>query len=583
NFYGAIKGISSGNGNLTLTTSGAINVGNPSFTTNIGATNPVGDILIAGYNPTALNVYGSITSKSLKVDTNNNVKVLGAINITGAQNYNGDGLVLVGDSDISIGAVTTTNSSSSIKLNHFGNLKLLGNIQAAGSFDQSTLGGGVIEVGAVVANPPVIPSTIISIAANNNTLLDFDTDIRLNSNLTVQSLSNGANVTFNKSINSAVGTKAGLNVQSTGVLQFSGSLGDQVQLGAINTSNAVLSGIVANTLGTSITALSFTSGSVLGDIEIAVPQTYNGSTGLNLGTTAKNTFSNDITLGRVTTQNGGGVQFANADLLNLQDDMNLDGAFSQVGSSINAKVNFGSLNPFSINTNAKNVSLQSPVVLIQNTTVQTGGAGDITFSNIVDSTNSGGNSSLRNLTINNPSGASYFSKNVGASANSQLGSISVTSGTINLGSNAIQILTKSTNGQNYTGAIKLNANTTMDAGNAGSVVFSSTMDSGLSTSSLAITNTPAVQINGRVGSISPLSSVNISANTTTLNADQITTIGSSGQVYNTGLTIGTGVTTATLNAGTGAVDFQQTVTVGNRNLVVTGNDVIIGAGSTLTS
>ncbi|MFN6054278.1 MAG: beta strand repeat-containing protein, partial [Planctomycetia bacterium] len=494
---GQVRGITGGSGSLTLNTAGNI-----IFSNDVGISNALGDIFITGSNPSSLTVNGGVTAASLKTDTGRTVS--GQISITGTQTYSGaDGLVLSGNSNISVAAITTTNPAAPIQLSHFGNLNLLGNIQAAGSFDQTSTGSGVINIGATIPSPPVTPVTTTSIIANNNTLLDFDANLILNNNLLVQTTFNNANVSFAKDINSASGTKAGLTVRSTGVLQFTGNIGNQVQLGDINTANQTLSGLTATTTGTSINASSFTSGSVLGDITITVPQVYNGTTGLILGTTAAGGVSNDITIGQVTTQNGGPVQINNSDILNITQNLNMDGSFSQLNNSGSAQIKIGATSPISIITSGDDISFQGQIVLVQNSTLQTGGLGNVSFSETVNSTSSGGASSLRTLTVNNTSGTTNFNKSVGAGVNGRLGSLSITSTTINLGqSTAIQVITGSSTGQSYNGAVRVNSATTLDSNSAGPVAFSSTVDSGSSTSALAVNNTTSIQFNNRVGATS---------------------------------------------------------------------------------
>ncbi|MFN6052492.1 MAG: hypothetical protein ACK47R_16825, partial [Planctomycetia bacterium] len=82
---------------------------------------------------------------------------------------------------------------------------------------------------------------------------------------------------------------------------------------------------------------------------------------------------------------------------------------------------------------------------------------------------------------------------------------------------------------------------------------------------------------------SALDSLSIAATTTLLNTDQVFTTGLSGMLFNTNLSLGSSVTTATLNAGTGPVDFEQAVSIGSKTLNVTADSIIIGTTSTITS
>lgn len=131
-----------------------------------------------------------------------------------------------------------------------------------------------------------------------------------------------------------------------------------------------------------------------------------------------------------------------------------------------------------------------------------------------------------------------------------LGSLIVT-GTAALGGGLVT--TTASGGQTFTGAVTLNANTTLTAG-GGSVVFGSTING---TFSLAINSSGITTFGGAIGGTVPLVSLATDVpGTTQFNAASATTTGFAGIVFADLVTLGAD---ATLNAGAAPINFQASV------------------------
>ncbi|NBR07740.1 MAG: S-layer family protein, partial [Planctomycetes bacterium] len=560
------NGNMNGTQNLTMTTSGAIN-----FNGNVGANNPLGDIYITGANPSGFTITGTVNASSLQ--NLNSSFVNGNISIVNAQNYSVGGIVLESRNagSITVGNITSGGTNSIVSFTHAGNLNLQGNINDSGTFVQNGTSGGTVFVGTTVP-------TTIQIGSGGAA---FNRAVTLNRSL---SLTAPGNITFGQNLNSAVGQTSNLTLNSSGILSFATNVGDTTALGVIDASTSSLTGITATNVNAVIRAQSFNSGFVAGNINLTTPQTYSTAAGLNLTTVVPGSGTSNITLGAVTTSNGGVVNIQNVDSLKLQGTLTLDGAFTQTNndlSSTNEDVEFGAVSgiSFSLTTTGDNISFEAPITMNQNSLLSTGatGLGVVTLSSSVDSLFNG----AKNLTITNANGTANIGGSLGTANNAELGLLAITSNAINFTDNlnTTTVKTKGSSGQSYNGAVALNGDVVMNAGTTGPVSFSRTIDSApLATKSLTLQGINAAQLNGNIGAINPLSSFSVSGTSsalTTFNAGSVTTIGS-GQTYNTALLIGnTAPSQINLTAGSGDVVFGNTVSLTSRNLTVSADEIDI--------
>jgi hypothetical protein len=564
-FNGNINGTQ----NLTMKTAGAIN-----FNGNIGATNPLGDMFIDAANPSGFTITGTVNASSLQ--NINNSFVNGNISIVSAQNYSVGGLVLESRNagSITVGNIISGGSSSTVSFTHQGNLNLQGNINNSGTFAQIGTSGGTVLVGTTVP-------TTIQIGLGGAA---FNRAVTLNRSL---SLTAPGDISFAQNLNSAVGQTSNLTLNSAGILSFANNVGNTTALGVIDASTATLTGITANNVNSVIKAQSFNSGFVAGDINLTTPQTYSTVTGLNLTTVVPISGTSNITLGAVTTSNGGVVNIQNVDGLKLQGTLTLDGAFTQTNNdltSLNEFVEFGAAIGISFNltTTGDNISFEAPITMFQNSSLSTGatGLGIVTLSSSVDSLLN----AAKNLSVTNVNGITNIGGSLGTvAATAELGFLAITSNAINFTDNlnTTNVKTKGASGQSYTGTVSLNGDVLMDAGTTGPVSFSSTIDSAaLATKALTLQGVNAVQLNGNIGATNPLSSFSVSGTSsalTTFNAGSVTTIGS-GQTYNTALLIGnTAPGQINLTAGSGDVVFGNTVGLTSKNLTVSADEIEINS------
>ena len=243
---------------------------------------------------------------------------------------------------------------------------------------------------------------------------------------------NKADVTFASTLDGTFD----LTVNSTGSLNFQGNVGATTPLRNITTQS--LTGLnVIGAKGTdangtdngtdpvSVNADSFftTSGGVNGNILFSGTQKYNTTTGLNLAATKRSTTlvdtgaPGDITLnGAITMVSGATLNLAHDGALNINANIT-NGNFTEVPSTtsgVTPIVNIGGNADVSITSDAA-ISFISPVNLISNLTLKTGGGQGVTFNNTL-------NGPL-GLTVNS-TGPLLFNGTVGAT--STVGAISTT-------------------------------------------------------------------------------------------------------------------------------------------------------------
>ena len=231
---------------------------------------------------------------------------------------------------------------------------------------------------------------------------------------------NKADVTFASTLNGSFD----LTVNSTGSLNFQGNVGPANRLGNIITQSITgLNLLGANgTDAVSLRAASFnTAGGVKGNILFSGTQNYTTTVGLALAATKRSKTLVDTGAPGDITLNGAITMVSNA-TLNLAHDGALyinanitNGKFTEVPSTtlgVTPIVNIGGNADVSITSDAA-ISFISPVNLISNLTLKTGGGQGVTFNNTL-------NGPL-GLTVNS-TGPLLFNGTVGAT--STVGAIS---------------------------------------------------------------------------------------------------------------------------------------------------------------
>ena len=239
---------------------------------------------------------------------------------------------------------------------------------------------------------------------------------------------NKADVTFASTLDGTFD----LNVNSTGSLNFQGNIGATTPLGKITTQS--LTGLNVGTVRNdatstkanvvSVNSASFnTGGGVNGNILFSGTQNYTTITGLDLNATKRSATlvdagaAGDITLnGAITMFSGAILNLAHDGALNINANIT-NGLFTEVPgttSSVTPIVNIGGNADVTITSDA-GISFISPVNLISNLILATGGGQGVTFNETL-------NGPL-GLTVNS-SGPLLFKGTVGAT--STVGAISTT-------------------------------------------------------------------------------------------------------------------------------------------------------------
>ncbi|MSR31085.1 MAG: hypothetical protein EXR99_06205 [Gemmataceae bacterium] len=357
---------------LTLNT-----VSTVEFKANVGDTSTVDQIVTLGNNPSALTFVGGGALQAGGVTATVN----GAVTITVDQNYTGIGLNLttIGKAGtVTLGKITSQSGSiAGVTINNGVNtagagaiLTLTKDLALDGAFSQ--VGDNQVNIGDNTS------AATINITTNNQDV-SFSGAVVLVKNLNINAGTfTTSDVVFNGSLDSLSGVANNLTVLAGGRMQFLGSVGAVTPLGVIDSTLATLSTLIADTPSKIIQTGSLAA-KVAGTISLLVDQTYSTAAGLVLSTVNP---GNSISLGNITTVNGGVVQVANTGTATLAGNIIASGSVSFTGTG---SLVFGSPNITSLTVRSEtgNIFFNGAVTLGIDTQIATQG-GTITFNNLVD-------------------------------------------------------------------------------------------------------------------------------------------------------------------------------------------------------
>jgi hypothetical protein len=321
---------------------------------------------------------------------------------------------------------------------------------------------------------------------------------------------------------------------------FSGTL-DGGQTLAVNTSGTTtFGGAVGGT--TALTSLTTDKG---------------GTTAINGGTVKTSgadgqVYNDAVTLGANTVLDAaaGAITFATTLDGVYRLDANTTGTTTfngAVGSKLaltHLETNNGgttAINGGSVTTDSADSQVYNDAVTLGANTLLDAGNGGITFATTLDGA----------FTLNaNTTGTTTFNGALGGTT--ALVSLSTNKGgttAINGGS----VKTSGSDGQVYSDAVTLGANTVLDAA-AGAITFATTLDGAFT---FAANTAGATTFNGAVGGTTALTSLATNkGGTTAINGGSVKTSGADGHVYNDAVTLGENTT---LDAAAGAITFATTL------------------------
>jgi filamentous hemagglutinin family protein len=273
--------------NLTLNAgTGTINLGGA-----VGSNTRLGNLIIE--SATDVNAQ-SITAASITQKAGTGTTTLGDLNTNTETGIN-----LTGNSFVLNGKVTTTNNGG-FTISNASPLTINGGIfDLDGAFKQ--IGEGVVSLSGKLTT--------------TNDEISFKSAVNLIGNTELNTGLGIGDITFNNTVDGAVNLT--LNA-GTGTINLGGAVGSNTRLGNLIIESAT------DVNAQSITAASITQVSGSGITNLGVLDT-NSPQGINL---KGNIFN---LTGAITTTNNGGFTINNRGILSLKNEINLDGAFNQIG------------------------------------------------------------------------------------------------------------------------------------------------------------------------------------------------------------------------------------------------------------
>ncbi|MBI1918657.1 MAG: autotransporter-associated beta strand repeat-containing protein, partial [Planctomycetes bacterium] len=410
-------------------------------------------------------------------------------------------------------------------------------------------GGTVSTSGNQTYNDAVVLTNDTTLNGANVT---FNSTVDSDSNATPRSLTvNSPNITFNGAVGGSsplasltdnVGTTDlnGSSVTTTGNQTYNGPVvltadttlnGSNITFNSIvdSDSNATPRSLTVNSSGNGTTAFAGPVGSI--GILASLTTNADGTTDLNAGnvtTTGNQTYNDAVVLTNDTTLNGSNITFGST----LDSDSNATPRVLAVFSSGNGTTTFngavGAASPLSFlltnadgttDINGNSVSTtgdqmyNDAVVLTANTTLN---GANITFNSTVDSDS---NATPRALTVNSSNnGTTLFNGTVGG--NAALASLTTNADGTTVLVNVGNVTT--TGDQTFNDAVLLVGDTTLNGSN---ITFNSTVDSAGGGSNLTVNSSGngTTTFNGTVGGNGSLTSLTTNADgTTDLNGGNVT-------------------------------------------------------------
>ncbi|HTV47779.1 MAG TPA: filamentous hemagglutinin N-terminal domain-containing protein, partial [Phycisphaerae bacterium] len=349
----------------------------------------------------------------------------------------------------------------------------------------------------------------------------------------------GGDITFDSTINdgNAAGTD-GLTVDTTGLTDFKGSVGNTAALKYLDVGNS------SDINGAGITT---DSGG----------QTYGGAVLITTTTTLKDTDAGDITFdSTINDGNAAGTDGLTVDTTGLTD---FKGSVGNTAALQYLDVDGGSdINGAGITTDAGGQTYGGAVLITATTTLKDTDAGNITFDSMINDGNAAGTDGLTVDTT----GLTSFDGDVGGTTALKYLDVDNSSDINGAG------ITTDSGGQTYGGAVLITATTTLTDADGGDITFDSTINDGnaAGTDGLTVDTTGLTDFKGSVGNTTALQYLDVdtgmgySGGTTDINGASVTT-DSGGQTYGGAVLITTTTTLKDIDAGN--ITFDSTINDGN--------------------
>ncbi len=417
----------------------------------------------------------------------------------------------------------------------FNNLTLLNNTAADGSGIYSNNNNAIAFQGITT-----LGSNVTSLGSQT-----YENNVTLLNNITLT----GSDISFQNTVDGS----QDLVINADGITQFNGLVGDINPLNSITTNTAGITQFNGNITTTGIQ-------NYQDDVEINNSINLNTSnSNINFGNSLDSQLgeSNNLTLttgiGNITfTDSVGNNQTLGAIQIN-------NGGTTRFNNLVNATsltTDIEGITEINGNINTTNFQTYNDALNIANNPILTNTGNTIQFNNTVD--NNPSNLTNSNLSIN--SGNTIF-------FNATLGSISAINN-LDLNSENITLSNNvnTLNNQVYNGSVLLAQNLELNSINNGNIQFANTVDG-----NFALTvNSGSISLLGNMGSVLPLTTLNLNSSQTNLNAN-ITT--SSNQNYSGLITL---TNNPTLISTSGDISFSRNI-IGNTSLILQANNNITTA------
>jgi len=457
---------------------------------------------------------GLITISSHTVDLNANVTTTaGGSNGQVAITAGAGGVDLANGQTITTTAATAGTISGAILIDSDGDVNLVGDLDTTGSANAAGTGGagGGVAIRTLTANAAITVSDITTTGGEST-----------------QAGGTGGNAG-----NIFLQTNAGVITLDASTITAAGGVGATQGAGANITFD--------DAIELSTAASSISTGATGGDIRFN--STIDGAQALTL-----TAGTGSVTLGGIA----GDTAISSDRLASLTvtsaSAANLNNVFTTGAQAITADAIALTGTTYATDATANStITLTGPATIEQNTTMT---ASNVTFTDTLDSDDDGASTPAsleRTLSI---TGNAVFGGAVGGAGDGSLGSLTV-SGTSDIDGGAIT----TTGIQTYTGAVTLGAATTLASTNTGDIDFQNTLDGAFT---LTVNTAGATIFGGAVGNSTELVSLTTdSAGTVQINGGIVKTSGVAGMVFNEAATLGADATLTA--AGSGAITFADTL------------------------
>jgi fibronectin-binding autotransporter adhesin len=558
------------NGTLILGADNAVPTGSPlvlnnstfnlnNFNDSVGAISGNGNILLTNKALT-VNDTGTDTFSGIISGVGGSLVMAGSGSLTLSGNN-----TFTGGTTINAGTlIATTNitalGTGLITINTGGTGEFL-NYAPATILNNFTLNGGTLTAtGSTVTNPTTFSGAIALTAPNSNISAVNSTDV-----LNLTGIISGANSGFSKTgngtliLSNANNSYSGNTIISTGILQVGVT-------GAIPSDSPVTieAGATLFKPNDVVNMISSLSGS--GNIDLGTQTLIVGSD--NSSTTYSGTISGSgsfikigtgtLTLANVNSFTGDFT--VNGGIINITDANAIENANTIVSAGTALQITNSGFNTPNLLLNGSGLSSAGALIAIGTSSI----TGNITLqSDSVISTASAASSLTINGTVNGATalllqgaGSATFNGTVGnttplASVTSTTSSTVVSGGSI-----------KTTGDQSYSNLVNITSAATLSS-TSGAITIGGAVNGN---ASLIINSATTTTLDGAIGDITPLSSLQIQASNISLNGGAVTTTGN--QIYQNSVTLGANTTLTTTN--TGNISFANNINGTGNNLTLVG-------------